>query len=285
MKEIIKVDNITTGYDENKILTDISFSVRQGEFVGIIGKNGAGKSTLLKALRGFLPLNKGSIRLLERDLASYAQRELATMIAYLQQQIELTFDYTAEDMVMAGRYPYMKWWEQHGDQDKAIVEACMKYIGVYELKDTPIKAMSGGQRQRVLLAKILAQQTPVLFLDEPASGLDLFYQEEIFRFCQEMCSRGKTVIMVVHELNLAARYCSRVMLINNGSVIADDKPSAVLTDQLLTQAYGVSIRSLINPDTGHADIFTLPTKTDSDKQQLLDIIVGTAAQAESAGEP
>ncbi len=239
----------------------------------------------MKALRGFLPLNKGSIQLLERDLASYAQRELATMIAYLQQQIELTFDYTAEDMVMAGRYPYMKWWEQHGEQDKAIVEACMKYTGVYELKDTPIKAMSGGQRQRVLLAKILAQQTPVLFLDEPASGLDLFYQEEIFRFCQEMCNRGKTVIMVVHELNLAARYCSRVMLINNGSVIADDKPAAVLTDQLLTEAYGVSIRSLINLETGHADIFTLPAQTDNDKSQLLDIIVGTAAKAERAGEP
>lgn len=285
MKEILQVDNITTGYAENKILTDISFSVQQGEFVGIIGKNGAGKSTLLKALRGFLPLNKGSIQLLERDLASYAQRELATMIAYLQQQIELTFDYTAEDMVMAGRYPYMKWWEQHGEQDKAIVEACMKYTGVYDLKDTPIKAMSGGQRQRVLLAKILAQQTPVLFLDEPASGLDLFYQEEIFRFCQEMCSRGKTVIMVVHELNLAARYCSRVMLINNGSVIADDKPAAVLTDQLLTEAYGVSIRSLTNPETGHADIFTLPAQTDNDKSQLLDIIVGTAAKAERAGEP
>lgn len=285
MKEILQVDNITTGYAENKILTDISFSVQQGEFVGIIGKNGAGKSTLLKALRGFLPLNKGSIQLLERDLASYAQRELATMIAYLQQQIELTFDYTAEDMVMAGRYPYMKWWEQQGEQDKAIVEACMKYTGVYELKDTPIKAMSGGQRQRVLLAKILAQQTPVLFLDEPAAGLDLFYQEEIFRFCQEMCSRGKTVIMVVHELNLAARYCSRVMLINNGSVIADDKPAAVLTDQLLTEAYGVSIRSLINPETGHADIFTLPAQTDNDKSQLLDIIVGTAAKAERAGEP
>lgn len=285
MKEILQVDNITTGYAENKILTDISFSVQQGEFVGIIGKNGAGKSTLLKALRGFLPLNKGSIQLLERDLASYAQRELATMIAYLQQQIELTFDYTAEDMVMAGRYPYMKWWEQHGEQDKAIVEACMKYTGVYDLKDTPIKAMSGGQRQRVLLAKILAQQTPVLFLDEPAAGLDLFYQEEIFRFCQEMCSRGKTVIMVVHELNLAARYCSRVMLINNGSVIADDKPAAVLTDQLLTEAYGVSIRSLINPETGHADIFTLPAQTDNDKSQLLDIIVGKASKAERAGEP
>ena len=285
MKEILQVDNITTGYAENKILTDISFSVQQGEFVGIIGKNGAGKSTLLKALRGFLPLNKGSIQLLERELASYAQRELATMIAYLQQQIELTFDYTAEDMVMAGRYPYMKWWEQQGEQDKSIVEACMKYTGVYDLKDTPIKAMSGGQRQRVLLAKILAQQTPVLFLDEPAAGLDLFYQEEIFRFCQEMCNRGKTVIMVVHELNLAARYCSRVMLINNGSVIADDKPAAVLTDQLLTEAYGVSIRSLINPETGHADIFTLPAQTDNDKSQLLDIIVGTAAKAERAGEP
>ena len=285
MKELLKVDNITTGYEDNKILTDISFSVNKGEFLGIIGKNGAGKSTLLKALRGFLPVKQGSIRLFDRELSEYQQRELAAKIAYLQQQIELTFDYTARDMVLAGRYPYMKWYEQPGEKDIEIIEACMKYTGVLELADTPIRAMSGGQRQRVLLAKILAQQTPVLFLDEPAAGLDLFYQEEIFRFCQEMCSRGKTVIMVVHELNLAARYCSRVMLINNGNIIADDVPQSVLTDQLLTEAYGVDIRSLINPETGHADIFTVPTKLDANKQQLLDIIVGTDEKgAEGNGE-
>ena len=284
MEIVLNVQSITTGYEENKILTDISFAVNKGEFIGIIGKNGAGKSTLLKALRGFLPIKAGTIQLFGRKLQDYEQRELATGISYLQQQIELTFDYTAWDMVLAGRYPYKKWWQQPGDDDKRIVEACMKYTGVHDLRRIPIKAMSGGQRQRVLLAKILAQQTPLLFLDEPAAGLDLFYQEEIFRFCQEMCKRGKTVIMVVHELNLAARYCSRLILINQGKILADGLPKAVLTDKLLSEAYGVDIRALVNPETGHTDIFTLPQPGTDEKNQLLNIIVGTGEAAERTGE-
>ncbi|ORT99153.1 ABC transporter related protein [Anaerovibrio sp. JC8] len=274
MEKILSASNITTGYDKNIVITDASFDVGSGEFVGIIGKNGAGKSTLLKSLRGFLPLEKGSISLFDKDIRSYSQRELAVQIAYLQQQVEMTFDYTARDMVMAGRYPYMKWWEQSSDRDQEIIDACMKYTGVMELADTPIKAMSGGQRQRVYLAKVLAQQTHVLFLDEPASGLDLFYQEEIFRFCQEMCRYGKTVIMVVHELNLAARYCSRLMLLKEGTIIADGKPAEVLTDSLLTQAYGVDIRSLVNKETGHVDIFTVPAPDDGHKKELIETIIG-----------
>ena len=186
----------------------------------------------------------------------------------------MTFDYTARDMVMAGRYPYKKWWEQSSDSDTDIVDACMQYTGVMELANTPIRAMSGGQRQRVYLAKVLAQQTHVLFLDEPASGLDLFYQEEIFRFCQEMCKYGKTVIMVVHELNLAARYCSRLMLLKEGNIIADGNPGDVLTDGLLTEAYGVDIRSLINKETGHVDIFTVPAPDDGRKKELIKTIIG-----------
>ncbi|MCR5177090.1 MAG: ABC transporter ATP-binding protein [Anaerovibrio sp.] len=281
MNTILKVNDITTGYENNKILQKVSFSVKKGEFVGIIGRNGAGKSTLLKALRGFLPLRQGSIILFDKDIKDYQQREMAAQIAYLQQQIELTFDYTAKDMVMAGRYPYINWWEQQGDDDLKIIEACMEYTGVSDLADTPIRSMSGGQRQRVLLAKVLAQQTPVLFLDEPAAGLDLFYQEEIFRFCQEMCRRGKTVIMVVHELNLAARYCSRVILLHNGSVFADAEPEKVLTDGLLSEAYGVDICSMKNPQTGHADIFTVPVQADVRKRQLLDTIVGAERMGES----
>ena len=274
MENILSARSITTGYDKNIIITNASFDVEPGEFIGIIGKNGAGKSTLLKSLRGFLPLVKGSITLFGKELKSYSQRELAVQIAYLQQQVEMTFDYTARDMVMAGRYPYKKWWEQSSDSDADIVDACMQYTGVMELANTPIRAMSGGQRQRVYLAKVLAQQTHVLFLDEPASGLDLFYQEEIFRFCQEMCKYGKTVIMVVHELNLAARYCSRLMLLKEGNIIADGNPGDVLTDGLLTEAYGVDIRSLINKETGHVDIFTVPAPDDSRKKELIKTIIG-----------
>ena len=181
MKTIIQVNDVTVGYDKGeRILHDLNFSIQAGDFVGIIGKNGAGKSTLLKSMRGFLPFDKGEILLADRRVQDYSQRELARKIAYLQQQVELTFDYTVRDMVMAGRYPYKKWWQQQGDEDDRIIEACMKYTDVLDMAERPIRALSGGQRQRVLLAKVLAQQTPVLFLDEPAAGLDLFYQEQIF---------------------------------------------------------------------------------------------------------
>lgn len=279
---IIQVDNITAGYQkQNPVLENISFRIDGGEFVGIIGKNGAGKSTLLKAMRGFLPLWSGRIMLEARAVGGYQERELAKKIAYLQQQVELTFDYTARDIVMAGRYPYRKWWQQQSEADRKIVDACMKYTGVLEMADRPIRALSGGQRQRVLLAKVLAQQTPVLFLDEPAAGLDLFYQEEIFRFCQELCHRGKTVVMVVHELNLAARYCSRLLLTRKGRLLADDLPERVLTSALLTAGYGVPIEAGRNPETGHADIYTVPEQADSEKLLLLATIIGDAAPAKS----
>lgn len=279
---IIQVDNITAGYQkQNPVLENISFRIDGGEFVGIIGKNGAGKSTLLKAMRGFLPLWSGRIMLAARAVGGYQERELAKKIAYLQQQVELTFDYTARDIVMAGRYPYRKWWQQQSEADRKIVDACMKYTGVLEMADRPIRALSGGQRQRVLLAKVLAQQTPVLFLDEPAAGLDLFYQEEIFRFCQELCHRGKTVVMVVHELNLAARYCSRLLLTRKGRLLADDLPERVLTSALLTAGYGVPIEAGRNPETGHADIYTVPEQADSEKLLLLATIIGDAAPAKS----
>ena len=277
MKTIIQVNDVTVGYDKGeRILHDLNFSIQAGDFVGIIGKNGAGKSTLLKSMRGFLPLDKGEILLADRRVQDYSQRELARKIAYLQQQVELTFDYTVRDMVMAGRYPYKKWWQQQGDD--RIIEACMKYTDVLDMAERPIRALSGGQRQRVLLAKVLAQQTPVLFLDEPAAGLDLFYQEQIFRFCRELSARGKTVVMVVHELNLADRYCSRLMLLKQGNVLADAAPQQVLTDELLSAGYGTAIHARRNLETGHADIYTEELPLTSAKRELLDTIIGVDYQ-------
>ena len=279
MKTIIQVNDVTVGYDKGeRILHDLNFSIQAGDFVGIIGKNGAGKSTLLKSMRGFLPFDKGEILLADRRVQDYSQRELARKIAYLQQQVELTFDYTVRDMVMAGRYPYKKWWQQQGDEDDRIIEACMKYTDVLDMAERPIRALSGGQRQRVLLAKVLAQQTTVVFLAEQAAGLDLFYQEQIFRFCRELSSRGKTVVMVVHELNLADRYCSRLMLLKQGNVLADAAPQQVLTDELLSAGYGTAIHARRNLETGHADIYTEELPLTSAKRELLDTIIGVDYQ-------
>ena len=278
LNEMIRADAVYAGYNGRVILENVSFSVGEGEIVGLIGPNGAGKSTLLKTLRGILPILSGTAMLMGDDINALAAKDFARRAAYLQQRVEMTFDYTARDIVLAGRYPYLSWWRQEKAHDLAIAEACMAYTGVSDLADSPLHAMSGGQRQRVLLAKVLAQQTPVLFLDEPATGLDIIYQEEIFRFCRELCTAGKTVLLVAHELSLAARFCSRLLLIGRGTLLADGRPQEVLTDELLSQAYGAPVRVVENPLTHHAEVYTEPQENGARKHHLLEVILGASGE-------
>ncbi len=242
--------------------------------IGLIGPNGAGKSTLLKTLRGILEPLEGCVIIRGREARMLSSREFALEAAYLQQNVEISFGYSAREIVMAGRYPHIHWWERESAEDGHIVDACMTYTGVLELAKRPVHMISGGQRQRVLLAKVLAQQTPLLFLDEPATGLDIVYQEEIFRFCRELCARGKTVLMVVHELSLAARLCSRLMLIGEGRIISDGPPEAVMTPENLSRCYGVPVRVVQNPQTGSVEIFTEPPPDDGRRTGLLNTILG-----------
>ncbi len=282
LNEMIRADAVYAGYNGRVILENVSFSVGEGEIVGLIGPNGAGKSTLLKTLRGILPMLSGSAALMGDDINTLDAKEFARRAAYLQQRVEMTFDYTARDIVLAGRYPYLSWWSQEKAHDLAIVEACMAYTGVSDLADSPLHTMSGGQRQRVLLAKVLAQQTPVLFLDEPATGLDIIYQEEIFRFCRELSAAGKTVLLVAHELSLAARFCSRLLLIGRGTLLADGVPKDVLTDALLSQAYGAPVRVVENPLTRHAEVYTEPPPIGEREKHLLNVILGSADERRAA---
>ena len=238
---VLQVDKLQIGYGSRCVLKEASFSIGKGEIVGIIGCNGAGKSTLLKTIRGLLPKQGGSVRYFGKPLEECGDKELATKIAYLQQYVELGFGYTGKDIVMAGRYPYMKWWERESEADAKLALACMEYTGTADLAERPINEVSGGQKQRILIAKVLAQQTPIIFLDEPTTGLDMVYQEEIFRFAKALAGQGKTVLMVVHELNLASKYCYRILLLGEGTLLADGAPQAVFTEELLSRAYKADI--------------------------------------------
>lgn len=261
-KPVIEIENLTLGYGKHCIVNNINAKITAGEIIGIIGPNGAGKSTFLKTLRNLMPRLAGSVKFYGKDSTAVTEKEFARIVAYLQQNVTTAFGYTAREIVLTGRYPYMKWWQGESEADKKLADECMEYTGTLELAAKPVNEVSGGQRQRILLAKVLAQQTPILFLDEPTTGLDMVYQEEIFRFAAELAKMGKTVLMVVHELNLAAKYCSRILLIGCGQLLADGKPDDVLTEELLSRAYNTDVEVSRNPLNGNLEISTKP---DNDK--------------------
>ncbi|MBR6636238.1 MAG: ABC transporter ATP-binding protein, partial [Phascolarctobacterium sp.] len=254
LQAVIEIKNLTIGYGERHVVSDVNASIHEGEIVGIIGRNGAGKSTLLKTIRGLLPKHSGEVTYLGKKLEEYHEKELACKVAYLQQHVEVGFGYTGQDIVLAGRYPYMKWYESESEADKQLALDCMDYTGTLELADTPVTEVSGGQKQRILLAKVLAQQTPILFLDEPTTGLDMVYQEEIFRFAKELAQMGKTILMVMHELNFAAKYCSRILLLGEGKLLADAPPEVAFTEELLSRAYDADIQVTRNPLNNNLEI-------------------------------
>ncbi|WP_182186814.1 ABC transporter ATP-binding protein [Pectinatus frisingensis] len=270
MNTIIDIKNLSIGYSNRQIIKNINITVSPGEIIGIIGCNGSGKSTLLKTLRGLLPSQKGTIKYFGSDISNFTEKQMARMVAYLQQNINIDFGYTGRDIVLLGRYPYLKWWQKENMYDEDLATECMSYTGTADLADVPISEISGGQRQRILLAKVLAQQTPLLFLDEPTAGLDMVYQEEIFRLTKELAQMGKTILMVVHELSLAAKYCSRLLLLGKGQIIADGNAEQVFTEPLLGYAYNAAVQIIRNPISGNWEISTrIDTDARKKGQQLL----------------
>lgn len=267
---VLQIRDLTIGYEENIIISGIDAEIKTGELIGIIGRNGAGKSTLLKTIRGLLPAKKGEVLYFGQPMQAYGEKELARRVAYLQQNVETGFGYTGLDIVLTGRYPYMKWWESEKDDDRELARDCMSYTGTLDLAERPVTEVSGGQKQRILLAKVLAQQTPLLFLDEPTTGLDMVYREEIFRFARELANMGKTILMVVHELDLAAAYCSRIFLLGEGKLLADGTPGQVLTESLLSRAYEADISVEKNPKNGRLEITT--RENPEAKQKEMDLL-------------
>lgn len=227
------------GYGREPVLTGLDFTLEAGECVGLIGPNGAGKSTLLKTLAGILPLQSGTLELEGKPLESWNRQALSRKVSYLPQDRELPFAYTAEQVVLMGRYPYLDWHQQEGGRERALARDCLEVFGLGNLQERPVTNLSGGQRQRVLLSRILIQQTPVILLDEPTAELDLVYENTVLELSRHLARAGRTVVLSLHDIGQAARYCTRLLLLGQRKLLAQGTPEQVLRKKNLEAAYQV----------------------------------------------
>lgn len=228
------------------LVRDVSLSLAAGEFVVLIGPNGAGKTTLLRLLTGELSPHHGDVWLKEQPLKHYSIRDLALQRAVMRQHIDMNFDFTVEDVVMMGRHPHIRLSES--DHDRQVVEEMLHLTQSDMLRDRQYATLSGGEKARVTLARVLAQQTPMIVLDEPTSAMDLRHQHLTMQIARQLAEDGKTVLAVLHDLNLAAMYADRVGIMYQSRLTMIDTPKAVLTTAHIQAAFGIPIRVMLHPE-------------------------------------
>lgn len=234
----VRVSELHCGYSGIEILKGISFSVDRGEFVGILGPNGAGKSTLVLALSGIIPLQNGSVEILGTNIERLKLKERARRLAVLTQDGDMRFPFSCREVVAMGRYPHKKRWQMDSIEDSEAVERATALTDTGMLAERPIGAVSGGERQRVLMAKSLAQEAPVVILDEATSAMDVHRKLQVFRVLERLNrEESLTVFAVLHDINLAALFCRRMLFLKDGRLEADGPTNEVLTPEILENVY------------------------------------------------
>ncbi|QLG28717.1 heme ABC transporter ATP-binding protein [Halorarum halophilum] len=243
---MIRARDLHVALGGESVLEGVSVSVDAGELVGLVGPNGAGKTTLLRALNGTLAPDSGTVEIDGADVAELSAREVARLVATVPQDTGLSFEFTVEQAVEMGRTPYVSRFGRTTSADREAVREAMERAQVAEFADRAVTTLSGGERQRLLFARALAQQTPALLLDEPTASLDINHQLRTFGLVAEAVADGKAALAAIHDLNLAARFCDRLVLLADGEVRATGSPEAVLADDALAEAFGV--RTALNRD-------------------------------------
>jgi iron complex transport system ATP-binding protein len=252
---MIRVESLSFQYEEVSALKKLSFVVEPHDFIGIIGPNGAGKSTLLKCLSGFLRNIQGNISLEDKPLCKYKRRELAKKIAVVAQQNYYEFDFSVEQIVQMGRYPYVGFWQNLTKLDIEATRRVLSELEIERLANRRISEISGGEQQLVMLARALNQDTDILLLDEPGSHLDIHHQIGIFSLLKRLNKeKGKTLIVVSHNINLAAEFCDKILLMADGKTVRFDKTSSVIEENTLSDVYKVPIKVIENPFTNKPNI-------------------------------
>lgn len=239
---LLSAKNLAFAYNQQTRLADININCFAGEFIGLIGPNGAGKSTLLQLLLGLLPAQQGQLLLDGQNITQLKRKDIAKQISFVPQSTEMNFSFTAQEVVEMGRNPYLGPFQLASNQDKKFVEEAMLTADVMHLKERNVNQLSGGERQRVIIARALAQQSKTLLLDEPIASLDISHQFETLNLIRTLTQQGKLAITAIHDLNLAARYCTRLLLVGkdqqgNITIIADGTPQQVLNKQNLRKQF------------------------------------------------
>jgi len=233
---MIELKHIQVSYGKREILHDIDAAIAPGRITAVMGPNGCGKTTLLRCIGGLLEPTSGSVGIDGQEVGSYSARALAQKVAFVRQQAQTDFEFSAFETVLMGRNPYQHHLQNESQKDWDIVEQCMKQTNTWHLRLAKPAEMSGGEMQRVMIARALAQQTPVLLMDEPVSNLDIAHQLEIMRLLR---TTDKTVVIVIHDLNLALQFCDDLMLIHNGALLFHGRMADGLTTENIATAYGV----------------------------------------------
>lgn len=237
---MLKLEKITTGYDRKAILNDISFTLGKGDFLGAIGPNGSGKTTLLRVISKILKPWKGRVTLEGKGLDEIKHRELAKKMAVVPQRMqELFFSYSVRDFILLGRTPYLRRFQLlESEEDLRVVREVMEETDTLGLEERSLEDLSGGERQRIVIAQALAQEPEILLLDEPTAHLDINHQIEILNLIKGLNQkRNLTVLMVSHDLNLAAEYCEKLILLKEGRVFQEGSPQEILTYQNIEKVY------------------------------------------------
>ena len=245
---ILTADSLTLGYGAGPVVEDLSIEVPDGSITALIGPNGCGKSTLLRGLGRLLKPTSGSVRLDGTDIHDIPARQFARRLALLPQGPLSPGGITVGELVALGRNPHQGWWGRMGEADHAAVARAMELTGVADIAERVVDELSGGQRQRVWIAMVLAQETGILLLDEPTTFLDLAHAIEVLDVIADLNRhRSTTVVMVLHDLNLAARYADHVVLMADGRIRAAGSAADVLTEDLLADAFGLTARVIEDP--------------------------------------
>ncbi|GAA5030707.1 ABC transporter ATP-binding protein [Microbacterium fluvii] len=246
----VRARGVTIGYGGEPVAEGLDVAVPTGELTVIVGPNACGKSTLLRALARMLPVREGVVDLDGAPIGSYPAKEVARRLGMLPQSPIAPDGIAVADLVARGRYPHQGLLRQWSADDETAVQRALQRAGVAELAERSVDELSGGQRQRVWIAMALAQQTPILLLDEPTTYLDIAHQIEVLDLARGLQRDGFTVVVVLHELNLAFRYATHLIVMKQGAVVAEGPVADVVTAELIEDVYGLPCRIIADPETG-----------------------------------
>ncbi len=259
MGKVLSVERAGYRYADTWALKEVSVDVGAGELLGVLGPNGSGKSTLLRLMDGLLLPREGLVRFQGRSMDRFSRAEVARNVAMVAQESHFRFSFSVLEVVLMGRFPHMRRLRFEGEHDLATARRALEATGALELEERDIHAVSGGERQRVMIARALAQEPSVLLLDEPTSFLDLRYKREIFRLTASLArEQGLGVVVVTHEIDLAAQYCDRMLVLKDGRVVRTGPPEDVVTAETIESVYDCPVLVDAHPGTGRPRLTLVP---------------------------